>query len=267
MNSAQPLIKVFGVDCILDVTRDLLFEKANPDNQIMLKDTFYDPIKNNYIIFRIGLKLSTRLGRDPDFVLPSLSSLDPAGMAKTYGKSLEDVKRLSDVLIVNSAQAINERISLGRQPSLMIHGHRFFVNYHMGQLEPEGKPLSGFPFEVLKNFWCRGPEPHYIIPYKPATLEFVPLDFDTLTKIPNGVHLVKFPTVDILDPYGFARDMEFDVMEVIRFCPIVMQRNAEAVSWQDIALPNLDVENLKKTKKQREFKQNIDQTKARKKNR
>ncbi|NII26189.1 hypothetical protein HB364_13935 [Pseudoflavitalea sp. X16] len=245
MNENLKTADLKGTTFLIDIAKDQLQQADNPRNIIRLCDTHYDAYENVYHFnYNMAAKTIDLTNRSlHHIILPALGTLDPEGMARQYGKSVEEVRSMSDVYIVNSAEALDLRIVKGQQPWLFLRDVPFFVNYHLGRIEPKGYPLEGIYFDDIADLIDPKNPDYYLIPFDPAQRQCKEVDLKEILQVPKGVFPMRFPIPEILDPYGWARDNGWDIMETLRFRPVVMEWHATEVSWRSLGIHQLIKEN------------------------
>jgi hypothetical protein len=104
-----------------------------------------------------------------------------------------------------SERALLERLN-GRQPTLDICGHTYFVNWMQERLERKGDPTKGIYFTALLDYYSEDLDNICAIPYNKRTREIdESFDHQTITDIPKDVVVVSFPTPETMDPVGYSR--------------------------------------------------------------
>jgi hypothetical protein len=239
----------------VDVAHDQLIQVANPKNIIALRDAIYDPDMNHY---RIGLKVErmeqTAVGDRGtiEVIIPALGSLDPDRMAKMYHKSPKTVVEMKDWQIVNDAEALQERIQQGKQPVLILEDTTFYVHLRADRLEKHGEPWKTISFEDIEQWLDEETGNFYTIPYHPEKAEFVDLDLSECLEVPKDLRLLRFPSKEGLDPFGYCRETGFELEETLRWHPLVMERVAERVDWEVLGLQEIIDDNRQEQKARQE---------------
>jgi len=148
MRRELPIVSLDGVEFIVDVKKLELREKADPKNVVSFEnmseagDGYYFECKpkgrNDY----------------PDFKMPQWVFLDPVGMAKKYGFTLEELAGKSDFEVMVDQKALELRINTGRLPTIKIAGHTFYVDARLDKLRPKDEFLSkGIVFSEIDHYY------------------------------------------------------------------------------------------------------------------
>lgn len=183
MEKELPIINIEGTDFIVDVMKDELREKANPENVMSIDRLRINGSGDGYSFF---YDLSTKnfpteertyeLGFSKDLVeakMPDLVSIDPVSMAEKLNLTVEEVKRKTDYeLRIEPGSLLDLRWNKGILPTIDIAGHTFFVDLQMDKLRPKDDFKSiGISFAEIKEYYDRDRRA-YVIPYNPTTREF-----------------------------------------------------------------------------------------------
>lgn len=215
MGRELPEIEIKGTAFIVDVLKEELREKANPENAMRIKlmhyagergySFHYDLNKKNFPdidrIIEFGLPQGT-----PEIRIPELKSMDAVGMAKKYNVSLEAVKAKGDFeLSIKPGSLHDLRLNKGILPTLDIAGHTFYVDLRMNKLRPKDDFKSkGINFTEIKDYYDRDRRA-FVIPYNPTTREFQQDDVSALTELPKDIIIVQFPGQYDLDIVGWDK--------------------------------------------------------------
>lgn len=215
MEKELPIINIKGTDFIVDVLKEELREKANPENTMRVKlmhyagergySFHYDLNKKNFPdidqIIEFGLPKGT-----PEIRIPELKNLDPVGMAEKYNISLENVKAKGDFeLSIKPGSLHDLRLNKGMLPTLDIAGHTFYIDLKMDKLRPKDDFKSkGINFTEIREYYDRDRRA-FVIPYNPTTREFQQDDVLALTELPKDVVMVQFPGQYDLDIVGWDK--------------------------------------------------------------
>lgn len=215
MERELPEIEIKGTVFIVDVLKEELREKANPENVMNVKQMHYagergysfqyDLDKKNFpdIDRIIEFGLSENM---PEMKILDLRSLDPLGTAEKYNISLDQVKAKSDFeLSIKPGSLHDLRLNKGVLPTLDIAGHTFYVDLQMDKLRPKDDFKSkGISFTEIKDYYDRDRRA-FVIPYNPTTREFQQDDVSTITELPKDIVIVQFPGQYDLDIVGWDK--------------------------------------------------------------
>lgn len=133
----------------------------------------------------------------------------------------------------------------GKQPIIEIANHPFYVEMHWEILRPHDDFFSkGIPFSAFDAY--KVSDDLSWIPYDPKKHEPVNINPFTLTAIPTYWIIVEIPHPRKLDPYGYARENDFDIDEYVKSHPIQADIKARVVSWSETNIPNVVERNKEK---------------------
>ncbi|MBX3253344.1 MAG: hypothetical protein KF862_04305 [Chitinophagaceae bacterium] len=152
-------------------------------------------------------------------------------------------------------ELLTERKS-GKQPVIDIANHPFYVDMHRETLRPHDDFWSkGIPFSAFDAFKIS--DDLSWIPYDPKKHEPVDINPSTLTEIPTDWIIVEIPHPRKLDPYGYARENDFDIDEYVKDHPIQADIKARVVAWSETNIPDVVERNREKLqlKRKRLYKQ------------
>ncbi len=249
MERQLPTITIQGTSFTVDVLRDALIESGNPGNVIPFKEMAYEG--DRYLLSYDLLEKNLPGIRSSGFidvrVLP-LSVLDPEGMALKYGKRLDEIIGKTDFEIRVDQDLYQRRLS-GHLPVIEIMGHPFYVDVRMDSLRPKDDfSTQGIRFSEIDNY-VHPDDQRYWIPYHPVSHSIREIDTETITEIPKDIFLVEIPTLEKLDPVGYARFHGLDIEQTVMANPLESNMIAKMVDWKESWLPEAIKENLLKQEK------------------
>lgn len=246
MEKKKPIIEILGTVFEVDVAKQQLSEQRAPDNTIsflQMKDEItqytltYSPKEKN---------LPGTFDSDYERItIPQMKDIDPEGMSAAYGVSLAEIGHLSDFEIVVDQTLVAERLS-GKQPTIEIAGHTFFVDLHWGLLRPKDDfETLGISIKEL-DYWESEKPGGYTFPYNTKTHELIELDFRSITAIPKDVILVEIPDARRLDPVMYAKMNGFDIRSIAREHPPQRNQVARIIPWDQTPVREILSANQKK---------------------
>ncbi|SHK25588.1 hypothetical protein [Epilithonimonas mollis] len=216
MEKEMPIINIEGTDFIVDVMKDELREKANPENVMSIAQMQERGFGNGYSFhYDLNLKnfpndeLFDDDGYNGDMVevkLPELIKIDPERVAEKYNLTLAEVQNKIDFeLRIEPNSPLDLRWNKGILPTLDIAGHTFYVDILMDKLRPKDDFKSkGISFTEISDYYDRDRRA-YVIPYNPATREFQQDDVFKMTELPKDTIMVQFPHQATLDVVGWYK--------------------------------------------------------------
>lgn len=153
-----------------------------------------------------------------------------------------------------------ERRLAGYLPTLDIAGDLFYIDIQADCLRP-GNPLipKGIPFSGIQQYFS-WTEDKYVFTYnthhKPQEI-----DLSDLYHIPESIHLVEFPSIERLDPVGYAKANGGDIQFYVKQVGIQSHFKANAIPLKENLLQ------LFQHKKQHQKKQQLSTPEKRKRQR
>lgn len=216
MEKELPIINIEGTDFIVDVMKDELREKANPENVMSFAQMQGNGFGNGYS-FHYDLNLKnfpdTELFDDDGYAgemveknIPDLVKIDPERLAEKYNLTLEEVQKKIDFeLRIEPNSPLDLRWNKGILPTIDIAGHTFYVDILMDKLRPKDDFKSkGISFTEISDYYDRDRRA-YVIPYNPNTREFQQDDVFKMTELPKDTIVVQFPHQYELDKVGWYK--------------------------------------------------------------
>lgn len=229
-------VNLEGVIFIVDAERDALIELSDFKNELRFSempytDTHYR-LQYQPDYRRIATERDVKEGRYTTIKLPHLTALDPEGMAHKYGKQLNEIQGKTDYEVMVSQAAIEERMK-GELPRVEILGHTYYADLRMQSLRPKDDfSTAGLLIRDLHTFLSPDGS-HYRVPMDTEKHAIQPVDFEKLTDIPKAVTLVDIPTIERLDPVGFAREHQLNPKQFLRNHPPSQVHKAESIPWSE----------------------------------
>lgn len=229
-----PEIEIEGTVFLVDVQRNILRQKENPDNELYIFDMkvhdhgysfWYD--KNEK-----GFSPTSSVSKNNAYVTISpLIEIDPTGMAEKYGYSVEHLKGKTDYDVMVNEDALALRMH-GKSPTIDIAGYLFYVDYRMEMLRPENDLQSnGITFEDLEEFY----EEHTntcLVPYDPERHETGVIDYRAITETPKDLIAVSIPLPRQMDPVAYCIQNGFDLEKCLMEYGMRLEFKAEQVPWE-----------------------------------
>ncbi len=149
--------------------------------------------------------------------VPQMKDIDPEGVARKYNKTIDQVKASTDFELWLEANAVSERLNVGRLPMMEIKGDLYYVDMRMGIIRPRNNFISyGIPIEFdypdrrSVSFYLNTKTQEQHIPDYSATV------------FPKNVIQVSVPGAKYLDPVGYARELGMDANAFLNQVPLVM---------------------------------------------
>ncbi len=241
-----PIYNIAGTEFLVDVAKDELREKDNPDNKIAFDQMAYN---NTHYHFRYDPVLKN-IPQSFDALyeiiqVPNLTELDPAGLGQKYGKTEAEIVGKTDFDIMVDHEQLALRMK-GQLPVIDIAGHPFYVDIRIGMLRPKDDfSTMGIQFRKIDEYYDEHKN-HYRIPYDPKTHSIKELDYDHIKAIPKGIILVEIPSMATLDPFALATMHGINRNQVLRNIPLQMNQKAREIPWDETPIKQIIAKNLKK---------------------
>jgi hypothetical protein len=248
-----PLIELEGVEFIVDIENRCLVVESNGVTKIAFSDMDYngdhyefkyDPtFKDLYFPFDESCTCIT-------IQVPQRVVLDPEGMAKMYGKALDEIKGKTDFEVIVDQGLFAKRMS-GQLPVIEILGHPFYVDLSIGSLRPKDDfSTEGIRFSDVSNDRSKDGR-YYRLAYDPAAHQTAVLDIETITALPKGIVVIDIPTEVNLDPVSYALIHGWDMKQVLMVHPIKANITAKVVPWEETGMLTIIKENKQRSSRKK----------------
>ena len=244
MERLLPSLTLHGTSFNIDVMKEALIETGNSNNIIPFKEMLY---KGDHYTFSYDMheKNLPRIGSTAfeDVQVPPMVKLDPEGMALKYNKSADEIKNKTDFEIMVDQDLYKLRLS-GRLPVIEIMNHPFYVDVRMDSLRPKDDFTTlGIRFSEIDDY-IHPDDQRYWIPYHPTSHTVKEIDTEKITAIPKDIFLIEIPTLEKLDPVGYARHHGFDIEQMVMTNPIERNMVAKMLNWNETGLQQIVEKNL-----------------------
>lgn len=246
MERELPIYKIEGTDFIVDVNQMAFIEKNNSENKFFFYqmqdldsayDVDYDPLTKN--IYEGDYK-------DNNYIriqTPSMTELDPEGMALKYNVPIENIASRTDEDVMISSEALQQRL-MGKLNTIEIEGHPFNVDFRMGYLRPHDDfSTQGISLNTLDYTEPYNETNKTIHLYDPKKHELYEPDLSTLTVLPKGIVVIELPQLMDLDPVGYARKFNWEIKEILLQANFQSQMKARTIPLKDSIVPKIMEEN------------------------
>ncbi len=246
MERQLPTLTIHGTSFTVDVVKEALIEAENPSNIIPFKEMLY---KGDHYSFSYDLLERNLPGMmSPAFVdvqIPPMVKLDPEGMALKYKKDIDEIKDKTDFEIIIDQDLYKRRLS-GHLPVIEIMNHPFYVDVRMDSLRPKDDfTTSGIRYSEIDDY-IHPDDQRYWIPYHPASHTVKEIDAEKITTLPKDIFLIEIPTLEKLDPVGYARHHGFEIEQIVMANPLEKNMVAKMINWKETRLQQIIEKNLSK---------------------
>lgn len=246
MERELPIYTIEGTDFIVDVNQMAFIEKDNQENKIFFYqmndldtayDMDYDPLTKN--IYEGNYS-------DDNYILiqtPSMTALDPEGMALKYKVPLENIASRTDADVMTAGEDFQLRLK-GRLNTIEIEGHPFYVDFRMGYLRPHNDfSTQGISLNTLDYTEPEEGTNKTIHLYHPQKHELYEPDLSMLTALPKGIVVIELPQLKDLDPVGYARKYNWNIKEILLQSNFQANMKARTIPLKDSIVPKIIEEN------------------------
>lgn len=234
----MPVYRLGEIDFRVDVRQRLLTDLRKPENIIKLDDLQFAEGKYMAYLDKEGRLASVTGNIGTEYELPQMVLLDPEGMAKVHGKTIEEISQLSDFDLLVDKDIFNERIG-GRKPTLEIMGTTFSVDSLEGTLTSETSQILLFELDIYIK------DDYYEFPYNTESKTVADIDFDTITAIPENTVWVRIPLDYQLDPVGWALLIGTDPKDACVNHRPKTEMSAECIQWKNTKIYEIMERNRK----------------------
>ncbi|MBN8856243.1 MAG: hypothetical protein BGO55_08770 [Sphingobacteriales bacterium 50-39] len=244
---------------VVDVAKAELRKKTNYRKRISFHDMDYEG--THYSLWYDDKQ--TQLAK---YKVPNMVRLDPEGMALKYNKTFWELEGKTDFEVIVDQAFYKERIG-GRQPTIQIGEHKYYVDFHWGMLRPHidhDKQIKHWPqdlvFDELESINHDTAYQFFFDAKKQSVFEF---DEDILL-IPPDIFLVTIPAEEKLDPFAYARKWNEPVEQYLMKNPPQRHFEASLVPAGQTFLKDMVEENRKRFKEDDGMNPNDDKAKKKK---
>ncbi len=248
-NRKLPVINIAGTAFEVDVARQTLLEKGNVDNTISFDQMRYKGTHYELDYSPESRNLPSLFEYFITVPIAQMKEIDPQGMAMTYNRSLDEIKKHSDFELIVDQEVLEQRLS-GRQPVINIAGHPFFVDINVGFLRPKDDfSTLGISIRELQHHANFEDEAQgYIIPYSPARHEMVQVDWERAKEVPKSFVMIELPPIFEMDPVRYAQENGLDVVDTVRRYPPQLEMQARVIPWDETPIKEIIKKNLEREK-------------------
>lgn len=215
-----PITRTQGLNLWVDVEVQQLGDRDVPHNQLPFRQL--EEVDGGYAFTFLMGKNHWEIEDFPDALqmidirIPELVKIDPKGMARKYGFTIDELKGKSDFEVMVDQNAFNDRLKKGKLVTVDIQGQLFYVDHTLQMLRPKDRFLSkGIPFDQLEVCYSHERE-LCVFSYNEQTLRINPYD-GTQSQIEDGCVIVELPSYYRMDPVGINLWAGADPMEQLKW--------------------------------------------------
>lgn len=247
MERELPILEIQGTKFIVDVANDRLKQLDNPENTIWFPHM--TDMATHYVL-SYDLDKKTRLPYSTDTKvevnIPTLISLDPQGMAETYGLEIKELYGKTDYQVIVNPQNLQIRLS-GKLPEIEIAGDIFIINMEQSELQLKSDPKIKIH---LADFDSDGNKDILEAFYDLRTKALVGID-SRITELPADVIKIEIPDELRLDPVYAGQEFNTDLKSFLRNKPLILQQKATVIPLEKTFLMDIVTNNLADQQKEK----------------
>lgn len=254
------LFSIGNAHFLVDIDKQVLEEFQRPENQISFIHDMQD--KGTHYELRFDPQTNSAAHENlqdnqiRNIEVPQMTALDPLGMSKKYGYSVEQIKGKPDFDVIVDSEALALRRT-GKLPLIEISGEPFVVDIRIEELR---HAEHWFQNISLRQMDLTADGGHYTAFYNPAERKLADID-PKLLEFPDHVVFIKIPNEIGLDPVATAREYGMDEREVLRRYPIQKGLKAEVIPLSETNIPAMIQRNREAL--QQEHRENVQRAKPR----
>ncbi len=228
---AEVSYDIFNTTYLVDVFREELREKGNPQNVIPLQGLSYS--EQGYVIpyhvamNRMATAQEIKRNEHQIALLPQLSSIDPTGMAKRTGLKTGQVYGKSDFILLQNPLSLLQR-KMNFLPKIQIAGRQYVADIDKLEFtsndfdQPLVLKFTPHPDHLRDETFCCSGYLHL------GTRKLVEFD-QNIKQIPEYVIFFRLPPLSEIDPYLWAQKNHIDITHWLRWHPIKTDLKAQVL--------------------------------------
>ena len=255
MKRELPTHLIEGTAFIVDVSSEVLTQEDDASNKLFFHDLKDMGTHYSFRYDRLGKNMpNTFISEGKDIVevsIPQMVALDPVGMAKKYGRSIEETEGKRDLDFMINRVDLETRLR-GALPIIEITGHDFVVDVRLGEIRPwiypDGPVISGIPIRLNAMDVSDDGEKLFFL-FDSQTKEQIFFDPDA-TALPENAKVIEIPNEVHLDPIATARLYDLEDTSLLREYPLQMRMKAREIPLSETGLPRIIEKNRAKANKQ-----------------
>ncbi len=245
MERELPEIEIEGTKYLFDIDQLALIEKDRSGKQLFFED-MTDYGTHYEFVYNLNSKRLDRLrtleGIDAyisgkhsfaTVKVPRIGEIDPEGMCRKYGCSLDDIRQKSDFEIIVDQEKFHKRLE-GELVSIDIAGKKFDVDIANNLLRPQDGIGKGISFDELSETSLYSNEDNaYLVIYNRIKTEPEPeVELTELFSKPQDYIIVEILLPQFLDPIGFNIENGYDPKDGLIVEDWQFNRKATFVPWE-----------------------------------
>ncbi len=210
-----------------------IVDKENPKNRISVLDMQYSEDGYRFAYSKSSQTLAKAYHQQPDDVLYvnlfHFTEMNPSGVAKKYGLSVDEVIGKTDYEVMIDKQLCLERLK-GNLPTVDIAGDVYYLDASAERFYQKKNAVHReIPLSDILDFYNQKSQ-RYEIPYNYRTGKIEVIDRDRIVEHPPGVSIVAIPQPAEMDPIGYAEAYGFNKAEILDRIPQKMHFTGEILN-------------------------------------
>lgn len=250
MEKVLPEIEIEGTTFQFDINRIVLIEKNNPHNEIYfdhMRDEHthysfeYSAIRKNYYYREeqsppdlllnnpSGQLQTTNLAIIP-VRIPRIGTIDPEGMCRKYGCSLQDIEQKSDFEVMVNQDFYNKRIN-GEPVTIDLAGKVYEIDVKNNSLCPQNGVGENIFLHKYHDYYDEYEQVYHLF-YNVSENRVTDVIRDgSMGRMEDRV-ILEVPHLYILDPIGANQELGCNLQKGLMYRDIQMSHIAKPVPWQ-----------------------------------
>lgn len=249
----MPEIEIEGTKFLFDIDRIALIEKDNPQNHIYFDgmrdhDTHYSfeysTVSKNYPFVRTASTLDELFDGilEPPTVpdapihveIPRIGDIDPDGMCRKYGCTLQDIEHKSDFEIMVNQEAYNKRMD-GEPVTIDLAGKRFEVDVANNLLRPQDGGEVVFLNEFHYDYYMEDDEAYHLFYNISEGKVADPLSDGSRDRTEDRI-ILEVPNLSMLDPIGANLALGANPLYGLMYYDLKMNHVPKVVPWEEYGI-------------------------------
>ena len=242
-------IEIEGTTFQFDIDKIALIEKNNPNNEIYFtymrdEETHYSfnysAASKNYSFIRSAPTLDDlfdeieRQQESPEpaipIKIPRIGVMDPEGMCRKYGCTLQDLEQKSDFEIMVNQDAYNRRLN-GEPVTIDLAGKTYEIDVKNNSLRPQdGKGEEILLNDYYYDYYDEDEEVYHLF-YNISEKRVSDILSDGTSRRTDDRVILEVPNLTLVDPIGRNMQYGYNVKMGLLYDNLKMHHKAKPVPW------------------------------------
>lgn len=249
MERKLPEIEIEGTKFLFDIDKIALIEKGNPHNEI-----YFDGMRDNgthYLLDYSATSKNYHFIKTPETIdkllegildpakidplihakIPRIGVIDPEGMSRKYGCTLQDIEQKSDFEIIINQEAFSKRMT-GTPVTIELAGKKFEIDVANNLLKPQdGNGENIYLNRLHSDYYVEDNEAYHLFYNIREGKVEDPLQDGTRSKTEDRV-ILEVPNLSILDPIGANLALGANPRYGLLYSELKMHHVPKVVPWE-----------------------------------